>query len=117
MQGNVENFIGASCKEKHQAPAGNDNTIFMNESYLRISFINLPDQFLILKPATKMNNGKQNKKTPEIPEQASQHDGCKNKRSECPPPKNCYVQRHAERLSLKVSEKIFNEPKKYYAMN
>jgi len=64
-----------------------------------------------------MDNGKQNKKTPEIPEQASKHYGCKNKRSERTHPENFYVERHAGRLSIKVSEKIFNEPKKYYAIN
>jgi hypothetical protein len=64
-----------------------------------------------------MDNGEQNKKAPEIPEQASEHDDCKNERSERTRPKNSYVQRHAERLSLKVFEKTFNEIKKCHAMN
>ena len=58
------------------------------------SIMNFFQQIEILPPAAKMNNRKQNKKTPLIPQQTRQHDSSEDDRGKSPCSKCFPVKRH-----------------------
>ena len=94
MQLQSEN-IKRITKPKHDAPAGYSYPIFMKRGYLLVFFINKSNQFLVLDPAAKMNNGEKKKEGPFVDQQAGQHNNNKYYRRQGPCPECLHIKCHA----------------------
>ena len=80
MKRNIADQNAAVYKIEHHTPACEPHTILVCPGDLRIVWIDPANDLLEFRPATKMNNRKQNEESPEIRQQACQHHNAEDQR-------------------------------------